>query len=397
MSSDLLKFLDFLRPLFILQVDIIDNAISRFNRESTISCQETVELQYFHMSIEECKSYFIISAAGKLNMSARTSLMKLFKILSIKNQANENRVLLLDIITILSIITQGPLEKRMKYLFECYNISKSGLMNEIEHSAMIIRLGSCLRRMNIIDSNDLTNDDAANIAFKARSYIENDLIRFLPGLKLNDFINWIQHSPECSIYSKFIHILNKLIQTMTTLEMRTSQLYDFIVDKYNSSIRVYPPVLDMELLSQRIKYDHSRLPVLVYRSRSELSLIIELNEMNIREVFIKVEKMEKFVPLLPRESRQRLLTGADISQLKLDQEKSDTHHHQYYIIKSYRRQIIKSDITTLTNTYRIDIDELLPDSRYQLTIFTFNVKYKPIIASTVPKPFKPYAMNNVRH
>ena len=55
---------------------------------------------------------------------------------------------------------------------EWYNVSKTGIMTEVEHTNLILRVARCLHKMNIIGVLDITEDDAKHIALTSRVYRE---------------------------------------------------------------------------------------------------------------------------------------------------------------------------------------------------------------------------------
>eukprot|EP01031_Cornospumella_fuschlensis_P029268 gene29268-35335_t len=124
-------------------------------------------------------------------------------------------VLVLDLLTTLCILLGGEIEEKAMLLFKWYNLNQQGLMEEDEHYLLIRRVGLCLKKLRILGNLDLTDAEARFFAIQARVVPSS---HFLPGLTLADFTSWIRNSAECKIYFSFIHVFNRLVDMMVTLD-----------------------------------------------------------------------------------------------------------------------------------------------------------------------------------
>ena len=116
-------------------------------------------------------------------------------------------IMVLDVLTILCVLTTGSVTEKSKLLFAMYNINQTGLMDEMEHVNFILRITECMKKLKLMGVLDITAPDAKFIALEARVKHENNQITFVPGLYVADFTRWVQTSKECQTLFKFTKVL----------------------------------------------------------------------------------------------------------------------------------------------------------------------------------------------
>jgi len=160
-----LKYLDFLRPLLLRDNSLVTTALARFDflQSKVIFPNPPLDLMTYEMSSEAEAEVYAFFPAARMH-----SFDTLISYLSFENTILGKRICLLDILTVLVIILRGTLESKTEFLFQWYNINKTGIMTEVEHIAFIMRLGTILTRIKVLSSIDVTEDDARHIAFTAR-------------------------------------------------------------------------------------------------------------------------------------------------------------------------------------------------------------------------------------
>ena len=373
----LLEYLDFLKPILLEDNGLIRYALGRFDslRAKVRAPDPPITLEYFEISLDEAHRYF---------PSREESLHRIFNLLSFKKHILGTRVLLLDVLTVLVIIFRGSLVEKLQYLFNWYNISENGLMNELEHTLFIMRVADCFHRIKAIGSIDITEDDAKHLALVARSRIENGKIRFVAGLTFNDFHRWTLESKEHSVLVKFIHVLDRFVNTLLALQSRTNAINGLIEEKrqYRENA-VFVPKMDLFDC-----IEHPSVAHITFRSQCYVSACISLAEVSVEidEVYIRCEKIKLVanpfydIPESMKQSQQWQKRNI------LKQASPDCCEKEYLLVSHHRCPIQPHYVRRGDLFVRFDVPNLEPDTRYILTPYTKKWKYPPFGVVTLPLP-----------
>ena len=382
LQETVLKYLDFLRPLLLHNNSLVKVALARFDflqSKTHISSSPPLDLLTYEMSLREVYTFFPVKM---------DSFDKLVAMISVENKILGKRFLLIDILTILVIILRGSLEEKTSYLFKWYNTNGSGIMTEIEHTYLILKVSECLTRLKFLGTIDITEDDAKHIAFKSRAFINkenngNQKISFLPGLTLEDFNNWARIGNEGKVVVKFVQVIDRLADNISVLNARTNSLANIIEEK-NRFKSLNPQVPRLKLLNN---LNMSTGPIHVISRGSDfvtLLLSIDCHDTgkSSEEFYIQYEKLNAVpYPLYPIPS---LITE------NIDKTGSQDHHkalpkccERLYTLISYQKNSSKRQQNGCSKLLQVHIDKLDPNARYNFTVYTESTTYVKVDAKTL--------------
>ena len=136
-ASQILSYLDFLRPLLLQDRSLVKVALARFEflQSKVKSPDPPLTLGTYEMSKAEARKFF---------PTEHPSFERLLDLLCVSNRILGPRVILLDLLSVLALLVRGTLEEKAQYLFDWYNISKTGVLSEVEHTMLIMRISNCL-------------------------------------------------------------------------------------------------------------------------------------------------------------------------------------------------------------------------------------------------------------
>jgi hypothetical protein len=241
-GNGVIQLLDRLKPLLFLPLEAVHECCEKVMRAKPAESQRSAAhippvdtprhfLTFYDVSLSEALAFLSVYQALPSGPSIVNYLTGLF---SFEKHILGTRIIILDILTVLCIFSQGPLEEKCGLLFDWYTNDKSGsatggLMEEAEHAILISRVMACLRKLHLAQALDTTEDDAKHIALEARRADDtktDDMhhhpgIKFKPGLYKRDFVHWVQTSAECRAFFSIIEVWNRLVDTVHLLGNRT--------------------------------------------------------------------------------------------------------------------------------------------------------------------------------
>lgn len=303
-------------------------------------------------------------------------------------------VLVLDLLTLLTIMSNGALIDKAKLLFTMYNISKSGLMIELEHRNFLLRVKYCLQKLRLVQTLDLNEKECDYLALEARTMlIENDnvcKIQYLPGLYFNDFYNWINTSNECQQLFIFFRVLTRLTDTMTVLADRTASLHSIMEEKmaYKINCITYPSI-NLFTYDKSTDGIHKDMSVqVVFRSQTAISLLVKVPATNCKVLYIKYDK----VVLAPQPLYEIPAVIAERNK-ELNEKMTNKNIHccdKYYVLSATKCHAIIDKHIHFGNTpyTRVDMDGLDSGNRYFFTIYNEQFRYPVVEAYTLEEKKK---------
>lgn len=369
-AHSVLRHLDSIKP--ILQLDF--NYVKLVNERLTRSKPDHILLNYYDVLVADVMKIFPNQTA------ILTGLIRIFQF---QKPHVGLSVMVLDILTTLSLLTTGSITEKSKLLFQLYNINQTGLMDESEHINFMLRTSQCMKKLRLMGLLDLTAPDAKYIALDARVKYENNQIAYLPGLYLADFTRWIQTSKECQTLFKFVKVLNRLVDSLVTLESRTNAVLSIMEAK--KSYMVEAPYVPSPQMFPCCKQTNASAFV-VFRSQTCVCVSIPLLNLQTEEVYIKYEKVVHCPPTLYEISRAILKRNAEIS--KANRNPDLYCCDKSYLLTGYRRQLVQASQRGMSQVpfVRVDLPDLEPATSYFVTIYTSNVKFRTVRVTTLRDP-----------
>lgn len=372
-AHNVLKYIDILKPILILpleDINVIYNDLISYKPKH-------ITFNYYHILVSELRQ--------KIPNHYNKFLFVINK-LSFEKPLVGTSILLLDLLTILCILTNGSIEDKARMLFSWYNHNQSGLMDEAEHQYFIIRACDSLKKLRLIGYIDITIEEASYMALEARVKYQNNEITFVPGLKLKDFIKWIMANKECNALFRFSIILNRLIETLVLIESRTNGLVDIMntkkVYKYDAL-----PVPNPEAI--KCLTIQSDIPIyIVYRSQTITSICIpwRLSDcQTIKEIYIKYDKLVPYIEKHFTIPETILNRNIEIYKTNTDPKLKCCQKLMY--LTSYQKHVIEDSIDSRKFDIpfqRIDVLNLDHSSLYNLTLYTNTIQYRTIQVETLP-------------
>ena len=369
-AHDVLRHLDALKS--VLQLDF--NYVKLVYERLTKSKPAHILLNYYDV---------LVADVLKIFPNQTTIMQNLVDIFQFHKPQVGLSIMVLDVLTILCVLTTGSVTEKSKLLFAMYNINQTGLMDEMEHVNFILRITECMRKLKLMSLLDITAQDAKFIALEARVKHENNQITFVPGLYVADFTRWVQTSKECQTLFKFTKVLSRLVDSLHALENRSNALLSIMESKneYEPNARFVPP-LDLFKECQP-----SRASVfVVFRSQTQVSLTLPLWNLLESEVFIKIDKI---VPCVhTRYEIPRSILKRNVAVWKANKAPELECCRKGVLLTSYRSQYVNSSQRQRDHIpfERVDLSALDAGSVYYITVYTSTVQYRTIKVHTQRAP-----------
>lgn len=385
-AHDVLKHLDALKPVFQLDFNYVKLVYERLTKSKPAH----IQLNYYDVLVADVLKIFPNQAIIMQNLIVIYQFHKPHIGVSI---------MVLDVLTILCVLTTGSVTEKSKLLFTMYNMNQTGLMDEMEHVNFILRITECMRKLKLMSVLDITAPDAKFIALEARVKHENNQITFVPGLYVADFTRWVQTSKECQTLFKFTKVLSRLVDSLHALENRANALLSIMESKneYEPHAHFVPP-LDMfkECRPTRASV------FVVFRSQTQVSLTLPLKNLQESEIFIKLDKI---IPCVhTRYEIPRSILKRNVAVWKANKAPELECCRKGILLTSYRSQYVHSTRRQRDRIVyeRIDVSDLDPGSVYYITVYTSTVQYRTIKVHTLVSPFafnsvaavKPHGVNS---
>jgi hypothetical protein len=370
-AHSLLRHLDSLKPL--LQLDF--NYVKLVYERLTKTKPDHILLTYYDVEVAH---------VAKIFPNQSTILTPLVELFQFHKPNVGKSVIVLDLLTTMSILTTGSVTEKCKLLFTMYNINETGMMDETEHINFILRCSDCMKKLKLMGTLDMTAPEARYVALEARVKYESNRMTFLPVLYVADFTRWVQTSKECQTLFKFVKVLNRLVDSMVALEARSSAVLQIMREKESYKESSCPvPALDVFtscVLSPAPTW-------LVYRSHDTVSLTLPLHDMEITEVYVKFDKIVPLASELYEIPRAILKRNAEVYRAN---HRNPLLHccGKSYLLTSYTR--VPVDPTRRRRHQipyqRVDLTGLDPSSSYYITVYTSDVKFRTVQATTLDTP-----------
>jgi len=369
-AHDVLKHLDALKP--VLQLDF--NYVKLVYERLTKSKPAHILLNYYDV---------LVADVLKIFPNQTTIMQNLVVIFQLHKPHVGMSIMVLDVLTILCVLTTGSVTEKSKLLFAMYNINQTGLMDEMEHVNFILRITDCMRKLKLMSLLDITAQDAKFIALEARVKHENNQMTFVPGLYVADFTRWVQTSKECQTLFKFTKVLSRLVDSLHALENRSNALLGIMESKneYEPNARFVPP-LDMFKECQPTRAS----VYVVFRSQTQVSLSLPLLNLLESEIFIKLDKI---IPCVhTRYEIPRSILKRNVAVWKANKVPDLECCRKGVLLTSYRSQYVNSSLRQRDHIpfERVDIFDLDAGSVYYITIYTSTVQFRTIKVHTQRAP-----------
>ena len=256
-------------------------------------------------------------------------------------------------------------------------------------------------------------------------------IRFLPGLRFEDFYRWIQVSKEAHVLRGFVIVLDRFVDALFVLHARTNAVAAIINQKQAYHHKDWH-VPKMDILPTLTSAPGGSIHV-VGRYESTLCVVIDTSYFHtkVKEIYVKCEKLEKvprpFYPIPKAIEKRTIETSTSSGTDEAHSGASDAKGlccERTYSLDSYQRinlshnrvlsakrsghgsnasenkmteDASSSHYTTSVpptsitkKLIQVPIRNLDADARYRLTLYTCEVKFPSIEASTLPQ-FPPFA------
>ena len=219
---ELLKHLDYLKPLMIMPLSILENDAPHILKLTPP--QPTLEF----WSVKK-------ELVGKIIPFYQSFMLPIVDLLSFPRDDGTQLISILDFLTVMCLFMCGDWKRKAKLLFSWYNLNGQGLLEEEEHFLMIRRIGHCFRQLKLIRLLELRDDEAKYLALTARvRYNPKGEGTFIPGLYFEDFLEWTLTNEECQLVFFFSKVLNRLCDILRTLGDRSERLTEIINDMYEN-------------------------------------------------------------------------------------------------------------------------------------------------------------------
>ena len=377
---DLLKYLDFLKPLLFLDNALVKYALGQYDLLQAMlrPPDPPLCLENFELSIANARIFF---------PSTEPSIERVLQLLSFQKPIVGQVVYFLDVLTVLVIIFRGSLLEKARYLFDWYNVSKTGVLTEVEHAILIRRTSECFYKIKAIGIIDVTEEDAQHIALEARvRKNQSGQIKFIPGLVYEDFCRWTRDSAESAVLVRFVRVLDRLVDTLIAIRNRVGAIGAIVEGKKNhKALCLHVPKLDM-FPSCR---EHQSMLYIIYRSQTTVTVCmsavgIDCNQSS--EAFVMCEKLspvsDPFYEIPEAIQKKTSIFNNDASGQRGD--KMPMCCTREYVLRSYQRYPLDKHIIMRGGPLlRVNISRLDHDSEYVFTVYTPTWKFPPIKASTM--------------
>lgn len=364
-GQQLLQHLDIIKPILLLDTSVVRIANQKFKDHATKS-----EIDEFELSYKDVGAFF---------PTCLDQLFPIVEMLSFPRKGQKPHVFLLDLLTVLIILIRGDLNEKARYLFDWYNFTATGLLTELEHSIFISRCSSCLHRIKLMGLIEITRDDSRYSALAARVKLDGPNLKFMPGLDFNEFCVWLRTSKESQVIFSFFKTFERLVDTFMALKKRTNAVHDIMEQKrLHGRYDIHVPRLD--LLNPT---EHDSGVNIVYSSSTHVSLCIdfEMDKYLEKEVYVKCECLRPTrVPFydMPKTTYSRVFGNRDLPSLCC---------HKHYGLVSYQRFAIPLQWELgRCRMLKVDIQNLTPESKYVLEVYSKAHKYREISVQTLPLP-----------
>ena len=380
--TSLLEYLDFLKPLLLSSNELIPFAVKTFEdlQARVREPDPPLRLETFELSVGNVRKFF---------PSAEPSIERVIQLLSYRKPILGQYIYLLDVLTVLVIVFRGPLEEKARWLFGWYNLSKTGVMTEVEHVILIKRVSDCLFRIKAIGRIDVTEEDANQIALEARVYktvgggSTGLQLKYLPGLTFDDFFRWTRESPESAVLVKFVRVQDRLVDALLALRSRIDAVGSIVEEmRLHREHAIHVPKMDM---FPDLREHGSPLRIAFRASRS-VTVLISAHGMDLgtSEAYVQCRKSRPVPdPLysIPDSTMQRKIARgqrAIVSGLPMCCER------EYSLTSYVRVPLRRAGVLRGGPLLRVDIAPLDPDSHYSFTVYTSAFRYPAIGADTPP-------------
>lgn len=373
LAHNVLKHIDSLKPLLLMTLDYVEYLYEIINQQKP----PHITLNYYDILVND-----LLQKVGSIDKSK--AFDGIINKLQFMKPLIGQSIMFLDFITIICILSRGSIDQKARFLFKCYNFNETGLMEEVEHYNFIMRTCSCLKKIHILGSIDITSDIARYIAMEARTTYDNNEIKFMHGLRVENFMEWVYNNKECNVLFRMQEILHRLIDNLIVLESRVNGLVDIMEIKKAYKYDCIP-VPNPEAITNLVV--RSDIPIFItHRNRNIVSLCIPWRyiDHDIQEVYIKYDK------ILPY--RQKHYSIVDYI---IDRNRSQYEYNNNPLLSCCEKQIILTSYQRLMlhlskrhtkyniPLQRIDIRHLDESSIYNITVYTDYTQYRTVQVRTL--------------
>jgi hypothetical protein len=359
-NNELVKFIDFLLPFTRIPIAVIQEMIRRYYEQQQLrSLLHGDTLQVWEEELES------MSAAGYYPSEYHEIIFPLLQKLAVKPLTHHTKtVKILDLLIILTILCHGKLREKSQLLYSYFAINEPEGMLEWEHSQLIQRVSTCLKKIGAIKSSEISVDDAKHLAFLAR--IKEDRRGFYPSLSFNEFFHWIQNSTETSPAFIFIRLINQFLRICQTLNQRmdslTSLLSEITSENFSTQTIAVPKLSSNHTLLPLCPHlllltDKTAHFILRYTPRFLESLTSS------EDYFVQIDTihpMSHYMPAPPSEHKSSCC----------EKFYTTTTRHKLVPIVSRNSATTRLDV----------VHELTPDTPYLVTFYTASGFRFPVVS-----------------
>jgi hypothetical protein len=373
-DNDLVRFLDSILPYFQLSLNNVKEAITIYNlKKSTRANMYGDTIQMCTEPLNDCLYYF---------PACKEEVGQLMGALCIDKRSPVPLVRLLDVLILLTIISRGRMKEKSELLFSFFAVAEPEGMLEYEHAGLIFSVANCLKRIGAMKHLDMTEEDAAHLAFLAR--IRSDGQGFYPSLSFSEFFHWIQNSTESNLIFTFIRQINRLLEICVSMDSRIDALASMLTDITTFSDKgIGLPKLDN---SSAVFVE--RTPQLIFLSADSASFLLPREPTAKSDLFVQIDYVHH-----PPHQRYELAKRLRSKHRDLDPQKCcDKTYMTPSRRKVYSPPLGRSFANSRSDaavapcvSMRVDVvGDLQPETEYRFTFYSSFVRFPPLLVKMPP-------------
>lgn len=373
LNNDLVRFVDSILPYFQLSLNHVKEAIALYNtRKSTRANIYGDTIQMCTEPINDCLNYF---------PACQKEARLLMEALCVDKRSQVPLVRLLDVLILLTIISRGRMKEKSELLYSFFAVAEPEGMLEYEHAGLIFGIATCLKRIGALKHLDLTEEDAAHLAFLAR--IRTDGQGFYPSLSFSQFFHWIQNSIESNLIFTFVRQINRLLEICVSMDSRLDALALMLTDITTYSDKG----IGLPKLDTFSTVFVERTPQLIFLNVDSVSFLLPRDPIAKADLYVQID----FVHHPPHE-RYELAKRLKSRLREFDAQKCcdktfmTPSRRKVYAPPMCHSALKTSQPGATSLSMRIEIaGDLQPETEYIFTFYSRTVRFPPLLIK-MPAP-----------
>ena len=372
-NNELVRFIDKIMPFFQLSLQDVKEAIAIFNQKKGGQSSTSGDMiQMCTESIQDCLHYF---------PTCKDVVCDLMTLLCINKGSAEPLVRLIDVLIAMTITSRGRMKEKSELLYSLFAVAEPEGMLEYEHAGFIYSVACCLKSLGALQHLDLTEEDAAHLAFLAR--IKTDKQGFHPSLSFSQFFRWVQNSTESNVIFTFVRDINRLLEICVSMTSRVEALSVMLNDiTLTSDKGIAIPKLNATLLEYV-----NRSPYLSFMSSHHLSFLLPAALIGHDDLYLDMAYVH-WPPRQRYELTKRLKARLGPHGQPQCCEKSYRTHSRRKVRSAPNLSLpLGSQDRVLPPSIRIDImDGFHADADYILTFYSSVRRFPPLLVRPPSRP-----------